>query len=57
MFRIVETFTKIMGGVHLGEGAKVGLDDVPPGATAIGIPARILPGVRANRMRSGAHEG
>jgi serine O-acetyltransferase len=54
MFRIVETFTKIMGGVHLGEGAKVGLDDVPPGATAIGIPARILPGVRANRMRSGA---
>ena len=52
-------YAQILGGVHVGDGAKVGplsvvLDDVPPGATAIGVPARILPGVRANQMGSGA---
>lgn len=38
---------KIIGGVHLGDGARVGanavvLHDVPPGATAVGIPARVV---------------
>jgi serine O-acetyltransferase len=38
---------KILGGVNIGEHARIGancvvLDDVPPGATAVGVPARIL---------------
>ncbi len=38
---------KILGGVTLGKGAKVGanavvLDDVPEGATVVGIPARVV---------------
>jgi serine O-acetyltransferase len=38
---------KILGKVHLGDGCNIGanavvLCDVPPGATAVGIPARIL---------------
>jgi serine O-acetyltransferase len=41
----VGTGAKIIGPVHIGAGAQVGanavvVDDVPPGATAIGIPAR-----------------
>jgi serine O-acetyltransferase len=40
---------KILGGVTIGDNAKIGanavvLDDVPAGALAVGIPARILPG-------------
>ena len=39
---------KILGGVTIGDHAKIGanavvLCDVPPGATAVGIPARIIP--------------
>jgi len=38
---------KIIGGVRIGNGAKIGanavvLDDVPEGATVVGIPARIV---------------
>jgi len=38
---------KILGGVTIGRNAKIGancvvLDDVPPGATAVGVPARIF---------------
>jgi serine O-acetyltransferase len=38
---------KILGGLTIGQNARIGancvvLDDVPPGATAVGIPARIL---------------
>ena len=38
---------KILGGVTIGDHARIGanavvLDDVPPGATAVGVPARIL---------------
>lgn len=38
---------KILGGVTIGDNAKIGanavvLDDVPPGALAVGIPARVL---------------
>lgn len=39
---------RILGGITIGDHAKIGanavvLIDVPPGATAVGIPARILP--------------
>lgn len=39
---------KVIGGVKVGEGARIGanavvLHDVPAGATAVGIPARVLP--------------
>lgn len=39
---------QVLGGVHVGNGAKIGalslvLEDVPNGATAVGIPARIIP--------------
>lgn len=38
---------KILGGVHIGDHARIGanavvLQDVPPGATAVGIPAKIV---------------
>ncbi len=41
-------YAQVLGGVRIGRGAKIGamsvvLCDVPPGATAVGIPARILP--------------
>ncbi|HEY8977945.1 MAG TPA: serine acetyltransferase [Burkholderiaceae bacterium] len=40
---------KVLGPVRLGRGCVVGanavvLDDVPPGALAVGVPARIVPG-------------
>ena len=42
---------KILGGVRIGRGARVGanavvVDDIPAGATAVGIPARVIRGVR-----------
>jgi serine O-acetyltransferase len=44
---------KILGGVTIGDHAKIGanavvLCDVPPGATAVGIPARIIPPQRGH---------
>ncbi len=41
-------YAQVLGGVRLGAGCRVGamavvLQDVPPGATAVGNPARILP--------------
>jgi len=41
-------YAQVLGGIRLGDGARVGamsvvLQDVPPGATAVGIPAKILP--------------
>lgn len=47
-------YAQILGGISVGDGARIGamsvvLKDVPPGATAVGIPARILHGdVREN---------
>lgn len=40
-------YAQVLGGIAVGDGAKIGamsvvLQDVPPGATAVGIPARIL---------------
>jgi len=39
---------KVLGGIRLGDHCKIGanavvLADVPPGATAVGIPARVIP--------------
>ncbi len=41
-------YAQVLGGIRIGRGAKIGamsvvLADVPPGATAVGIPARIIP--------------
>ena len=40
-------YAQILGGVRIGRGAKIGamsvvLCDVPPGATAVGVPARVI---------------
>jgi serine O-acetyltransferase len=40
-------YAQVLGGVRLGRGSRVGamsvvLTDVPPGATAVGVPARVL---------------
>lgn len=45
----VGAYAQILGGIRIGQGAKIGamsvvLKDVPPGATAVGIPARIITG-------------
>lgn len=44
----VGAYAQILGDIHIGKGAKIGalsvvLQDVPPGATAVGIPAKIIP--------------
>ena len=44
---VVGAGAKILGPIHIGDGAKIGsnavvVKDVPAGATAVGIPARIL---------------
>jgi serine O-acetyltransferase len=41
-------YAQLLGGIRIGRGAKIGamsvvLQDVPPGHTAVGIPARIIP--------------
>ena len=41
-------YAQVLGAIKIGDGAKIGamsvvLQDVPPGATAVGNPARILP--------------
>ena len=43
----IGTGAKILGGVQIGDHAKIGANavvviDVPPGATAVGVPARVL---------------
>ena len=40
-------YAQVLGGVRIGRGAKIGamsvvLCDVPPGATAVGVPARVI---------------
>jgi serine O-acetyltransferase len=44
-------YAQVLGNVHVARGAKIGpmslvIVDVPAGATALGVPARILPGLR-----------
>ena len=41
-------YAQVLGEIRIGDGARIGalsvvLQDVPPGATAVGIPAKILP--------------
>jgi serine O-acetyltransferase len=43
----IGTGAKVIGGVRVGAGASVGanavvVDDVPPGATVVGVPARVV---------------
>jgi serine O-acetyltransferase len=40
-------YAQVLGGVRVGQGAKIGalsvvLHDVPPGAVAVGVPARVI---------------
>jgi len=40
-------YAQVLGGIHVGDDSRIGamsvvLQDVPPGATAVGIPARII---------------
>lgn len=51
---------KVLGRVHVGDHARIGanavvIDDVPPHAIAVGVPARIL--VRSDRDASDAKQG
>jgi len=43
-------YAQVLGGVRIGDNARIGamsvvLCDVPDGATAVGAPARVIPGV------------
>ena len=45
-------YAQVLGEIRVGDGARIGalsvvLQDVPPGATAVGIPAKILPAKNA----------
>jgi serine O-acetyltransferase len=45
----IGTGAKVLGAVVVGDGARIGanavvLDDVPPGATVVGVPARVVKG-------------
>ena len=51
-------YAQVLGGIRIGRGARIGamsvvLVDVPAGATAVGIPARVLPAKAAE----GGHGG
>ena len=44
----IGAYAQLLGPIRIGKGARIGalsvvLQDVPPGATAVGIPAKILP--------------
>lgn len=44
----IGAYAQILGGIHVGSGARIGamtvvLHDVPPGATVVGNPGRIVP--------------
>jgi serine O-acetyltransferase len=56
---VIGAGAKILGPILVGDGAKIGSNavvvrDVPAGATAVGIPARILTGDEAERRESNA---
>jgi serine O-acetyltransferase len=41
------SYAQVLGGVRIGRGAKIGamsvvLSDVPPGATVVGVPAKVI---------------
>lgn len=44
----IGTGAKLIGPIRIGDGARIAagavvIDDVPPGATAVGVPARVIP--------------
>lgn len=52
-------YAQVLGGVRIGRGARIGamsvvLKDVPSGATAVGAPARIIPGKALSDLPSDA---
>ena len=52
-------YAQILGGVRVGRGAKIGamsvvLTDVPAGATAVGVPARVIESFRPNVVQPAA---
>src|SRR5512141_1752988 len=56
---VIGAGAKVLGPILMGDGAKIGSNavvvrDVPPGATAVGIPARILEGDEAARREDQA---
>ena len=58
---VVGAGAKILGPITIGEGAKIGsnavvVKDVPPGATAVGIPARILDSSKAEMRENQARQ-
>ena len=58
---VVGAGAKILGPIIIGEGAKIGsnavvVKDVPPGATAVGIPARILGSSKADQRENRAQQ-
>jgi serine O-acetyltransferase len=53
-------YAQVLGGVRIGNGCTIGamsvvLDDVPDGATAVGIPARVIPRTKDSRRPQEAH--
>ena len=55
---LVGSGAKLLGGIRIGDNAQIGanavvLDDVPAGATAVGVPARLIlrQEGRANMLR------
>src|SRR5574340_349251 len=58
---VVGAGAKILGPIHIGEGAKIGsnavvVKDVPAGATAVGVPARILEDDQARKREQHARK-
>ena len=56
---VIGAGAKVLGPIHIGDGAKIGsnavvVKDVPAGATAVGIPARILDGEQAEKRENQA---
>lgn len=54
-------YAQVLGGVRIGRGARIGamsvvLCDVPPGATAVGAPARIVARTCSSKMAVSGHE-
>jgi serine O-acetyltransferase len=58
---VVSAGAKVLGGFVVGEGAKIGsnavvIKPVPPGATAVGIPARIIQADDVRRREAAANQ-
>lgn len=58
---VIGAGAKVLGPINIGDGAKIGsnavvVKDVPPGATAVGIPARILDSDQAKQRAATAEK-